>query len=148
MITSGHVSLRNRIKSNQLEKALSYTPERGDDLRLFMMILLRCMPLSRINRVWIEETWEYKWPKNTYSENFHRQYAPTINDELGDDRPTLSTWYQVFCTFMIDKLCKRWPQGNDFRWENFHISPKEIERCVDRTTVYFGMTQILSLIHI
>ena len=53
--------------------------------------------------------------------------------DLGE-RPTLSTWYSVFCTFLGEKLCK---PLNDFRWNKFHITYEEIKASVAEACVLF-----------
>ena len=56
--------------------------------------------------------------------------------DLGE-RPTLSTWYSVFCTFLNEKLCKPLPHLNAFRWKKFHITYEEIKASVAEACVLF-----------
>ena len=49
----GHISLRKRILTDNLKdgKEIKYLPEMGDDMMLFMKLLLSHMPLKRVKLV-------------------------------------------------------------------------------------------------
>ena len=88
--------LQKRINKRWLRKPLAYTRERGDNLRIFMFILLECMPLHRID-TWDAIRQRYRRPKNTEAQNWHRRYAVKISNQLGGLGPPGGTQKNAFC---------------------------------------------------
>ena len=83
-----------------------YTPEEGDDLRLYFWLLLEHLPLHKAGQVWSEADQVMRLPKSTQPITFHRRYAKIIKPLLGPN-PTLKKWQNV----MTDWLRKMCPEG-------------------------------------
>ena len=94
----GHVPLRERVMNGPLPRPPVYMPDLGDDLQLFVRLLLNLMPLDRIKLVWStkDETW--RMPKmrmpcdSTESILFslHRPWALALNYGVGVRCSTIS----------------------------------------------------------
>ena len=140
-----HLSIGDRIRKGpehfQVERYDKYTPEEGDVMGLFFMLLLQNLPLERVQPVPGKDG-VLKPPKNTEYNNFHRVFGPRFREWLGP-RPTLSNFQTVAENFL-----KKWcpPNGkNDFKWKDssspngyWCITCQEIERIVFVTTYQYA----------
>ena len=135
----GHVSLQDRIFTNNLPRMPTYTPAVGDDMNLFMRILLTFLPLDRIRHVWKPSIQAYDLPNNAQIMKFHREFAPKLAAMM-DKRFELWRWRLVFIEFLNKKIPRDGP--NEFKWDGFWMTEAEIEIAVTETTYHYGMQRM------
>ena len=78
---TGHVPLQKRILSQDpelLKRKPQYSPCLGDDIKLYMSLLLALMPLHRIKLVWSDKEKAWRLPTSAFPMKFHRSYAEEI----------------------------------------------------------------------
>ena len=138
---NARLSIDERIRQGpayfQIDHFAKYTPEEGDILGLFFLLLLEQVPMERVQPV-PGKNGVLQKPKNSEHSGFHRAFAPRWKTWLGP-RPTCATYQKVTDTFL-----KKWcPTGgrNDFKWRDtsspngyWTLSHEEIEVIAYATT--------------
>ena len=139
-VTEGHEPLAKRVMSAGFDyERIKYQPDDGDDLGLFIRLLLEHMPLHTITPKWSTTACAYKPPNNTDPVVFHRKYATALHQMLGG-RPPLWRWRDVGVKFLMLKLFKGKP--NEFRWENFKMTEEEIVYAATEATYQYGLERM------
>ena len=135
----GHISFHDRIFTNNLPRKPTYTPLEGDDIRFFMEILLRFLPLCRVRHVRKGSTGKIELPNNAQILKFHRDYSKEIY-RLLEGRYELWRWRQVFIRWLNKKI----PQNgaNHFKWMRFWMTSVEIECAVTEAVYHYGMERM------
>jgi len=137
----GHIDVEARILTGYLPRGPpTYTRVQGDDMKLFVTILLDCMPKNRIQKVWKDSKGVYELPNNTEPGKFHRMYTEEMWQRMGYC-PELWRWRKAFIQFLHDKI-PPWPEKCHFKWIDFWMTDAEIEEVVTRTTLHYGMQRM------
>jgi len=135
----GHISFQDRIFTKNLPRKPTYTPLEGDDIRFFMEILLRFLPLRRVRHVRKGSTGKRELPNNAQILKFHRDYSKEIY-QLLEGRYELWRWRRVFIRWLNKKIPKNGP--NHFKWMGFWITSEEIECAVTEAVYHYGMERM------
>ena len=135
----GHISFQDRIFTKNLPRKPTYTPLEGDDIRFFMEILLRFLPLGRIRHVRKGSTGKRELPNNAQILKFHRDYSKEIY-QLLEGRYELWRWRRVFIRWLHKKIPKNRP--NHFKWRKFWMTSEEIECVVTEAVYHYGMERM------
>ena len=135
----GHISLRERVHSGKLPRLPTISALLGDDLMLFIRLLLALMPLHRIALVWSPKEQKYWLPNSASAMKFHRSYWPKLAEHLGA-RSELWRWRDTFIAFLTTMI----PEGspNQFKWGGFWMTPREIADAVTEATYQYGMERM------
>ena len=140
----GHISLRERHTIGNLRRKFkypAYSPGLGDDLKLFISLLLALMPLHRIPDVWSPKEMQWRPPNSASAMKFHRSYALKLAYYLGGCIE-LWRWRLAVIIFLTKKL----PEGspNELKRGTFSMTPREIRETVTEATYQYGMERIVT----
>ena len=94
---------------------LKYTPQEGDDIALFVRLLLGSLPLDRVAHVWSPSKKNAQVAGKRYSVWVSSTLCEIFRENLGE-KPTLWKWQHCVKLFLT-KWC---PHGkpNDFKWKD------------------------------
>ena len=85
VVTPGHMSIGERCKKARLDRErFQYRPQIGDDIGLFIRLLLLQLPLNAIEPVWSQKQRLFKAPASTCPLVFHRKYSVELSELLGE----------------------------------------------------------------
>ena len=99
---SGKIPVDRRIRNGLVTHIPVYNPELGDDLALYIRVLLERLLLSRIIRVSSGKAGEYVLPKNATAMGFHRNYSKELAESQGE-RSSVRRWRSVFSAFLLER---------------------------------------------
>ena len=136
----GHIDLYTRMSTGHFKRMPTYTRVQGDDIKLFVTMLLDFIPKDRIQKVWKKGKGVRELPNNTDPGKFHREYSEEIRRRIGCC-PDLWRWRTAFIQFLHDKI-PPWPKMCDFKWVGFWMTDAEIDEVVTRTTLHYGMQRM------
>ena len=135
----GHIDVDTRMWTGYFTRVPTYTRVQGDDMKLFVTILLNLMPTDRIPRVWKRSKGVWELPNNTDPLTFHRKYASEVWKEMGG-RTELWRWRKAFIQFLRQKIPPN--EKCAFKWEGFYMTDAEIDDVVSRATFHYGMQRM------
>jgi hypothetical protein len=136
----GHIDVDMRMCTGYFTRVPTYTRVQGDDMKLFVTILLDFIPKRRIGKVWKDSKGVFELPNNTEPGKFHRKYTEEMWRRMGHC-PELWRWRRAFIQFLHDKI-PPWPKKNDFKWIGFWMTDAEIDEVVTKTTLHYGMQRM------
>ena len=136
----GHIDVDTRMWTGYFTRVPTYTRVQGDDMKLFVTILLDFMPKKRIRKVWKESKGVCELPNNTEPGKFHRMYTEEMWQRMGYC-PELWRWRKAFIQFLREKI-PPWPKKCHFKWVGFWMTDAEIEEVVTKTTLHYGMQRM------
>ena len=116
-----------------------YDPAQGDDIGLYIWLLLENLPLNRVGLVWSKETQTMRPPASTQRVPFHRRFATKIAPRLGR-APSLGTWTKVLREWLTEKC----PPGtlNGFGWRDSFLTLQEIDHIAVATTYQYALARL------